>query len=131
MLVVFLPILVAKTKIIWCYNFIAPLMSYLHNKHLQKKKKKIDHSIWDFFMLQFGNLCSKFLKTNVRFEISTFKVVHMRNFVKIRTLILFGPKYPDLAIWLQNFWKPMSNLKASRKFDISPILKFWNVSGLS
>ena len=53
----------------------------------------------------FGNLSSKFSKVNVRFEISTFKVVYMRNFIKIEKLILFSSNYPNLGIWLQIFKK--------------------------
>ena len=46
---------------------------------------------------------SKFLKTNVRFEVSTFEAVYIRNFVKIRKLIFFGPKYPNFGIWGRKF----------------------------
>ena len=74
-------------------------------------------------MSKFGDLGSKFLKTNVRFEISTIKIEHRRNFVKIRKLILFGSKCPNLSICTQT-------LKIeSRKFKIFPVLKFWIVSG--
>ena len=87
----------------------------------------------------FRHLGFKFLKTNVRFEISTFETVHMRNlksahskqgtsqillrlestfetvrmqnFIKIGKLILFGPKCPNLGIWARNFQKPMTDLK--------------------
>ena len=54
---------------------------------------------------KFGDLGSKFLKTNVRFEITTFEIKFIPNFVKIRKLILFGPKY--------------SNLKTNVRFEIS------------
>ena len=64
-------------------------------------------------MPKFGHLSSKFWKTNVRFEISTFEIGYQRNFVKIKNLILFGPKYPDLGIWAQNFGKQMSDLKSA------------------
>ena len=37
----------------------------------------------------------------------------MQNFVKIRKLIIFGPKYLSLGIWVQTFRKPMSNLKSA------------------
>ena len=60
-------------------------------------------------MPKFGHLGSKLSKTNGKFEISTFKLGYMRNFVKIR-----------LKIWKS---------KASRKLKISPILQFWVVSG--
>ena len=69
-------------------------------------------------MVIFENLDSKFLKANIRFEINTFKIGYMRNFAKIRKLILFGPKYPNLGIWAQNFPKPMSELElAPSKYD--------------
>ena len=38
---------------------------------------------------------SKFYKTNVRFQISTFEIACMQNFVKIKKLIHFGPKWPN------------------------------------
>ena len=62
-------------------------------------------------MLIFGDLGSNFSKNNVRFEISTFEIGYMRNFAKIRKLILFGPKCENLGIWAQNFRKIMSDLK--------------------
>ena len=61
----------------------------------------------------FRHLGFKFLKTNVRFEISTFETVHMRNFIKIGRLILFGIKCQNLGIWAQNFRKPMLDLKSA------------------
>ena len=64
-------------------------------------------------MLKFGDLSSTFLKTNVRFEISTFEIGCMRNFAKIRKLILFGSKCTNLGIWARNFRKPMSGLKSA------------------
>ena len=108
-----------------------------------------------------------FSKTNVISEISTFEIGYMRNFTKIRKLILFDSKCPNLGIWVRNFRKTMSDLKsapskqknrqnfvkrleiwhffakntqiwafglkawktkASRKFQISTILKFRVVS---
>ena len=36
---------------------------------------------------------------------------HMRNFVKIKKLILFDSKCSCLGIWARNFRKPMSDLK--------------------
>ena len=35
----------------------------------------------------------------------------MQNFVKIRKLILFGPKCQKMALWAQNFQRQMTNLK--------------------
>ena len=55
--------------------------------------------------------CQEPQKVNVRFEISTFEIGYMRNFVKIRKLIPFGPKCPKLGIYAQNFGKQMSDLK--------------------
>ena len=49
-------------------------------------------------MLKYGNLGSKFSKANVRFQISTFEIGYMQNFVKIRKFLLFGPKRPKLSI---------------------------------
>ena len=53
-------------------------------------------------MTNFGHLGSKFLKTNVRFEVSTFEIGYVRNFVKIRELILFGPKHPNFGVWARS-----------------------------
>ena len=64
-------------------------------------------------MLKFGDLSSKFSKTNVRFEISTFEIEYRQNFVKIRKLILFDLKCPYLVIWTQDSRKPMSDLKSA------------------
>ena len=50
-------------------------------------------------MLKFGDLGSKFLKTNVRYEISTLEIGHMPNSGKKSKLILFDPKCPYLGIW--------------------------------
>ena len=44
-------------------------------------------------MPQFGHFGSKFSKTNVSFETSTFKIGCRQNFVKIRKLTRFGPKF--------------------------------------
>ena len=63
-------------------------------------------------MSKFGYLASKFLKTNDKFEISTFEIGYMKNFVKIRTLVLFGPKCPCLEIWARNFQKQMTDSKS-------------------
>ena len=53
-------------------------------------------------MLKVRDLSSKFSKTNVRFEISTFEIECEQNFVKIRKLILFDPKCPYLVVRAQN-----------------------------
>ena len=57
-----------------------------------------------------GDLGSKFSKINVKFKISTFEIEYMRNFVKIRKLIFFGLKCPNLGIWAENFQRQMTNL---------------------
>ena len=62
----------------------------------------------------FGDLSSKFLNINVRFEISTFEIGYRQNFAKIRKLIIFDPKCPYLGIWAQNFQIPMSDLKSAQ-----------------
>ena len=66
----------------------------------------------------------KFSKTNIRFEISIFKISYKQNLVKIRKLIPFGPRYPNLGIWAEN----LKN-ESIRKFQISSILKIWIVLG--
>ena len=53
-------------------------------------------------MPKFGPLGSKFPKTNDKFESSIFRIGYMRNFMKSRKLILFGPKRPNLGIWARN-----------------------------
>ena len=62
-------------------------------------------------MPKFGDLDSTFSKTNVRFDISTFEIGYMRNFVKIRELIL--TKYPNLYVWARNVQKAMPDLKST------------------
>ena len=62
-------------------------------------------------MLKFGTLGSKYWGKNVRFEISTFEKAYRQNFIKIKMLILFGPKCPSLRIWAKNIRKTISNLK--------------------
>ena len=65
-------------------------------------------------MLKIGHLGSKFWKTNVRFEISTFKIECKGNFVKIRKLIFFlTQKCPNLGFWAHNFGKQMADLKSA------------------
>ena len=63
-------------------------------------------------MPTFGDLGSKFSK-NVRFEISTFEIGYRQNFVKIKKVIPFGPKCPNLEIWAQTFGKRMPDLKSA------------------
>ena len=63
-------------------------------------------------MPKIGHLGSTFWKTNVRFEISTFEIGDKGNFVKIRKLIFFDPKCPNLGIWAQHFGKQMPDLKS-------------------
>ena len=63
-------------------------------------------------MPKFEHLGSKYLKTNFRFEISTFEIVNRQIIVKIRNLILFDRKCPNSGIWAQNFQKTILNFKA-------------------
>ena len=42
-----------------------------------------------------------------------FETRYMQNFVKIKKLVLFGPKSLNLDVWAQNFSKQMSNLKSA------------------
>ena len=66
-------------------------------------------------MLKLWDLSSKFAKTNVRFESSTFEIEYMQNFVKIRKLILFGPKYPKIHLESKfRKRKPVENSKFSQ-----------------
>ena len=53
------------------------------------------------------------LKTNVRFEISTFEIGYLQSLVKIGNLILFGQKGPNLGIWAQHFGIQMLDLKSA------------------
>ena len=64
-------------------------------------------------MPKFGDLGSKCSKTSVKFEISTFEIGYIQNFVKIRELILFGPKIPKFGPLGLKF------SKANDKFAIS------------
>ena len=61
-------------------------------------------------MLKIGDWASTFMKINVRFETSTFKTDYIQNFVKIRKLILFGPKYPNMENWAHRFCTQMKEL---------------------
>ena len=61
-------------------------------------------------MPKFGYLGSKFSKTSVRFEISTFEIGYTQNFAMVIELILFGPKFSNFGTWAWNFWKIMSDL---------------------
>ena len=70
-------------------------------------------------MLKIGHLCSKFWKTDVKFEIITFKIGYERNFVKIRKLIPFDPKCSKFGICAQNFGKQMSDLKRDVHTDFT------------
>ena len=64
-------------------------------------------------MSKTGHLGLIFWKTNVRFEISTFEVGYKVNFIKIRKLIFFDTKGPNLSISVQHFEKQMSDLKSA------------------
>ena len=54
-------------------------------------------------MLKFGDFSLKFLKINIRFKISTFKIEYRQNFVLTRKLILFDRKCPFWEIWAEIF----------------------------
>ena len=64
-------------------------------------------------MPKIGHLCSKFWKAIIRLETITLKRGYMRNFVKIRKLILSGTKCPKLGIWAHNFEKQIPDLKST------------------
>ena len=64
-------------------------------------------------MPKFGDLDSKFSKTNVRFEISTFEIGYIRKFVKIRELIIFWPKMSKFAHLGSKCSKTMPDLKSA------------------
>ena len=57
---------------------------------------------------QRNNEILKFLKTKVKFEISTLEIGYMQNFVKIRKLI--WRKCPNVGLWATNLQKQMTNL---------------------
>ena len=61
-------------------------------------------------MPKFGDLGSRCLKTNVRFEISTFEIEYKQSLVKINKLIHFGPECPNVGVWAQNFRERISDL---------------------
>ena len=52
-----------------------------------------------------GDLGTKCLKTSDKFEISTFKIGYMRNFVKIRRSILFGLGHLARNLKSENYLK--------------------------
>ena len=43
----------------------------------------------------------------------SFEVAYILDLAKIRKLILFGRKCPNLGIWAQKFQKPVSDLKSA------------------
>ena len=76
-------------------------------------------------MLKFGHLDSKFSKINVRFEISTFEIAYRQNFVRRLESWYFLTQNTHISAFGPKIWK----MKVSRKFQISPTLKFWVVLG--
>ena len=75
-------------------------------------------------MPTFSDLGPLFLKTNGKFEISIFKIRCMRNFVKIRMFILFGPKCSNLGIWAQNLkYESYNKILDFPNFEI--LVRFW------
>ena len=72
-----------------------------------------------------GDSGSKFSKTNVIFKISTCQIEYRQNFVeRLESLNVLAQNAQICAFGLE-IWKT----KASRKFQISPVWKFWIVSG--
>ena len=59
------------------------------------------------------DICGQFCKKNDRFEIITFQIGYMGNFLKIRKLILFDAECLKSGIWAQNFEKKISDLKSA------------------
>ena len=70
------------------------------------------------------NLGSKFSETNVRFEISTFELGYMQNFLKIIKLTLFGPKFGYLGLKFEK-WKLVKNSRFPQIWNYG---SFWVVS---
>ena len=64
-------------------------------------------------MPKIGHMCSNFWKTSVGFEVITFQIGYMGNFLKIRKLILFDAECLKSGIWAQNFEKKISDLKSA------------------
>ena len=64
-------------------------------------------------MLKYGNLGSKFYKTNVTFEINTFKIRYTLGFLDIKKLIPFGPISRKLGIWAKKFEKRIVRFEIS------------------
>ena len=56
--------------------------------------------------------CQEPQKANDRFEIRTFEIGYIRNLVKIRKLILFGPKLPKFGHLGSKLGKQMKDLKS-------------------
>ena len=67
------------------------------------------------------------VKTNIRFEISTFKIECRQNFVKMGKLILFHPKCLNLGIWPPNFRKPRIKIST---FEIEYMRNFVEIGKL-
>ena len=83
-------------------------------------------------MPKFGDLGPKFSKTNVRFEVSTFEIGYMQNFVNIRKLILIDPKYQNLGIWVRSVknksWQKILDLPSLEVFGLfGSICKFFGL----
>ena len=91
------------------YNWNQSLLS--HNCKCKIISVRLES--WFFWskMPKFGDASSVFLKTSVKFKISTFEIGYLQNFVKIKKSILFGPKYQNLRILAHNFPKRKSDLK--------------------
>ena len=75
-------------------------------------------------MPKFGYVGSKFLKTNVRFEIRIFKIRYIENFIEKLESWYFFDQNTKIWTFVQEVWKA----KLSIKFQSSLILKFWVIS---
>ena len=62
-------------------------------------------------MLKFEDLISKLLKTNVRFEISTFEIVYKQNFYKQNKNVL--GQMDKFGHLVKTFGKLISDLKSA------------------
>ena len=76
-------------------------------------------------MPKFEDLGSTFLKKNIRVEINFFEIGCKQNFVKRLESLYFFAQNTQIWPFGPEVWKT----KASRKFQVCPILKFWVVSG--
>ena len=78
-------------------------------------------------MLEYGDLSSKSLKRNIRFEVSTFEIRYIRNFVKTRknTFWCKIPKCGDLSskVWKSNVRFEISTFEIGHRQNFDKITK--------